>query len=192
MTNMVATADRSLVLPTGLISATADGRITFNPSTGRENSTWLPVPATVLMAYICPKDTPSRLVVGDASGTVATYTLPLLHKVDESKVSNSPITALALHESSGGSKLLVGDERGGIHALGEDIPGGCLRLFQVGRKVDIIRTECEQISLYMGWDCEIRHWNGDISSPPRKPLTPPNPPVRRVRQERLSLGSLPA
>jgi len=183
---MLADVIRSIVLPDGIVTAHSDRSLMFRPKGGREQKIALPAVATALLACRGPQERCWRLVVGDRTGSVQVYTLPRLELLKSSKLGDSQITALSLHNPDRHERILVGMKSGEVHAIGKRLPGGSLLLFDIGQEVGLIHSAAEIITIHSGWKREVRHWDGDAVSRAERWQIPPTPPRRNRRQLTLA------
>ena len=184
---MTTNVVRSLVTPEGIVTAHMDRSIQFRPHRGKSRRIAMPKGITVMLACTGPQDVLFRLIVGDRAGTVHTLTLPELKLLNSVVISPSAVTALEIHRPSDGWRLIAGCKNGEIHALGENIPSGSLKLFSIDSSVGLVRSSGELLTIHSGWSREVRHWNGDVAATPRRWFAPPSPPKRgQTRQLTLA------
>ena len=164
---MVAQVVRSIVMPNGIVTAHADRKIIFKPVNGRERIAKLPRRVTVMMGCPGPQGVIFRLLVGDASGAVHLISLPELQLIQSTRLSMSPVTALALHEPSGKKMVIAGLDNGEIHAISDDLPDRSLKLFKLESSIGLICSTEEILTIHSGWTRDVRHWNGDAVEPAR-------------------------
>jgi hypothetical protein len=186
---MLAEVIRSVVLPDGIVTAHSDRTLMFRPNRGLEQKVSLPAVGTALLACRGPQDRCWRIVVGNKSGSVQTYSLPRLEFVSSSLLGDSQITALSLHDPDRHERILAGMKNGEVHAIGENLPGGKLLLFSIEQEVGLIRSTDEIITIHSGWKREVRHWDGCAVSPAERWQIPPTPPKRNDRQLTLATAA---
>ncbi len=189
---MVAQVVRSIVMPNGIVTAHADRNLIFKPVNGRERIAKLPRRVTVMMGCLGPQGVVFRLLVGDASGAVHLLSLPELKLIQSTRLSMSRVTALALHEPSGKKMVIAGLDNGEIHAIGDNLPDGSLKLFKLETTIGLICSTDEILTIHSGWTRDVRHWNGDAVVPARRWFEPPTPPNRRKNTQLTLPTAAPA
>lgn len=140
-----------------------------------------------MLACFGPQGRVFRLLIGDRAGVVHILSLPNLSIIEKYQISNSEITALALHEASGRNRIIAGTSSGEVITFGEEIPSGHLKLFSLTNSIGLIRSTEEILTIHSGWTREVRHWNGDIVTRAKRWFTPPTPPNVR-HNEQLTLA----
>ena len=156
---------RSLIDSTWMVRAFDDGAVVCTVDGRRAGRPVLPRPATSLLLVLGPQRQPWRLAVGREDGIVQLLSLPELEPILQWVASDLRISALASlpRLESDRPRIVCGDARGRVRAIGEDLPEGIAHtLFTLDGEVSALRVRSDRIDAWSGWDRQRRRWTGEV------------------------------